>query len=189
MKLLPKSFFRQDTTSIAKGLLGKYIVGGRMVGRIVETEAYLHDDPSSHSFRGKTLRNAPMFGRAGQSYVYFTYGMYHCFNIVTGPKGKGEAVLIRAVEPVSGIGIMKRNRGVGDVKNLCSGPAKFCIAFGLDKRHNEIDMMNERAKIKIMDSGKSEKFDIVETERIGIREKKVLPHRFYIKGNEFVSKK
>ena len=104
MMLLGQKFFNQPTADLARALLGKYLVLGDLRGKIVETEAYLfHDDPGCHASRGLTPRNAPMFGPAGYTYVYFIYGMYYCLNIVGGKTGEGEAVLIRALEPIQGI--------------------------------------------------------------------------------------
>ena len=103
-------FFEKPTVKVAEDLLGCYLINGNCAGKIVETEAYLEDDPGSHSFKGKTNRNEKMFGEAGKAYIYFTYGMYYCFNVVTNKEGKGEAVLIRALEPVSEIELMKKRR-------------------------------------------------------------------------------
>ncbi|HEY5615353.1 MAG TPA: DNA-3-methyladenine glycosylase, partial [Bacteroidota bacterium] len=114
MKRLPHSFYLRPTPRVAKDLLGKYIVrtfrGKELIGKIVETEAYCTGDPAAHSFRGKTNRNAVMFGNCGHLYVYFTYGMHWCANVVTQGLGVGEAVLIRAVEPIKGVEAMNRNR-------------------------------------------------------------------------------
>ena len=157
-KSLPKSFFNKSTLDIAKGLLGKYIIHqtkeGLVAGKIVETEAYLIDDPASHSFNGETNRNKSMFMKAGTSYVYFTYGMYHCFNVVTNKEGVGEAVLIRALEPVEGLEVMKRNRGkkgteFSDARNLCSGPAKLVIALGITKEHDGLDLLSDDSPLRL----------------------------------------
>jgi len=185
MNPLSKSFFEKNTIRIAKNLLGKYIKHKNMIGKIVETEAYLHDDPASHSFNGKTKRNTPMFDKPGTAYVYFTYGMYHCFNIVTNKKNIGEAVLIRALEPIKGIKQMQKNRGRDD--NLCNGPAKLVIAIGITKKHNGVDLLNKNSSIKIFDN--KENFEIVQTKRIGISKGKSLPHRFYVKNSKWVSMK
>jgi DNA-3-methyladenine glycosylase len=187
MKILPREFFDRDAVSVAREMLGKFVVVGNKVGRIVETEAYHEGDPASHSFSGKGFRNAVMFGGPGRAYVYFTYGMYHCFNVVCGGEGRGEAVLIRAVEPVEGVDEMKENRGLSEVKNLCSGPAKFCIAFGIDKGFNGKDLCSGEG-IGIYE-GDEVDFDVVETTRIGISKGVELPYRFYVKGNKFVSRK
>lgn len=186
MKPLPKTFFEKNTITVAKNLLGKYLIHKNLIGKIVETEAYLQDDPASHSFKGKTKRNLPMFDNPGTSYVYLTYGMYYCFNIVSNKKGIGEAVLIRALEPISGVNIMKKNRRKQD--NLCNGPAKLTIAMGINKKHNGINLLSPNSPIKIL-QGKKEKFNIIETTRIGISKGKNLRYRFYIENSKFVSKK
>ena len=131
---LGKKFFNQPTIDLAKSLLGKYLVFGNLKGIIVETEAYLgYNDPGCHASRGQTLRNAPMFGPAGNIYVYLIYGMYYCFNIVSGKIGEGEAVLIRALEPIEGIPLMQKRRKTTKLENLCSGPGKLTQAFGITK--------------------------------------------------------
>jgi len=129
---LRQSFFARDATSVAPELLGKRLVVGRCQGRITEVEAYTNDDPASHAFRGPTPRNSAMFGPAGRLYVYFTYGMHHCANIVTGLPGDGQGVLLRAVEPVAGLDQMRARRGprVAE-RDLTNGPGKLAQAFGL----------------------------------------------------------
>jgi len=189
MKPLPKSFFNKPTNEIARSLLGKYIVKGKMVAKIIETESYLFDDPASHSFKGKTPRNASMFDHPATSYVYFIYGMYHCFNITTNKKGIGEAVLIRAVEPVKGVEEMKNNREVKEKKSLTNGPAKLTIAFRINRTHNNLNLLNKNSKIKLMQPEKEEKFKIEKAKRIGISKGKNALQRFYIKDNNFVSRK
>jgi DNA-3-methyladenine glycosylase len=182
------SFFDKSTLEVAKSLLGKYLVhstaAGRIVGRIVETEGYLQDDPASHSYRGKTLRNASMFGRAGTSYVYLTYGMYHCFNIVTNKEGIGEAVLIRAIEPISGLSLMKHNRKKVKVHELCSGPGRLTIAFGITKELDGIDLLHNRLTVR----NSKFKTSICQGPRIGISKGTELPYRFWVKDNRFVSR-
>lgn len=189
MNILPRSFYEQDTVDVASSLLGKILVheteDGTLAGRIVETEAYLADDPACHASRGMTPRNCVMFGVPGHSYVYFTYGMHFCFNVVTAREGIGEAVLIRAVEPITVIEVMARNRGVQKITEIASGPAKLCQAFELDKRHNGLDLMN--SELEIVDDGYIPE-KIVTTTRIGIRLAADLPLRFYIDGNPNVSK-
>lgn len=184
MKILNSEFFNKSTIDIARELLGKYIVfnslNGEIIGEIIETEAYLKDDPASHSYLGKTKRNSAMFEKAGTSYVYFTYGMYYCFNIVTNVLGVGEAVLIRAIKPVSGIEIMKKNRGFIDEKKLVNGPAKFTMAFGLDKGHNGLNLLNPLGKLRLVESGIKLKREIKTSERIGISKGKEKMWRFWI---------
>ena len=180
-----KKFFNQPTVDLAKALLGKTLVFGDLQGIIVETEAYLYkDDPGCHASRGMTMRNAPMFGPAGRTYVYLIYGMYHCLNIVSGKKGEGEAVLIRALEPVQGIALMQRRRKTKKIENLCSGPGKLTQAFGITKKHNNLSLLD--GKMSVYNS--RTKPEICTTTRIGLSEGKELELRFYIKDNKFVSK-
>lgn len=186
-------FFKGSTEEIAKRLLGKILVrifnGKILAGKIVETEAYLDmNDLASHSAVGLTERNKVMFGEAGLAYVYFTYGMHYCFNVVTGEEGKGSAVLIRALEPIEGLELMKKFRNINDVANLTNGPAKLCQAFKIDKKLNGVDLKNS-SEIFIAEPIHNENFEILTTTRIGIKKSKDLPLRFYIKENKFVSKK
>jgi DNA-3-methyladenine glycosylase len=190
MKRLPCSFFDRDTKVVARELLGKYLVlrtaQGTISGKIVETEAYHENDPASHSYRGKTPRNTPMFGKPGHAYVYFTYGMHWCFNIVTEPDGTAGAVLIRAVEPVQGIKLMQANRKKTDLKILTNGPAKLTQAFGIDREFNGKDLCHGPLGI-YSDQGNSEKFKIMRTRRIGISQAEQALLRFYVQNNLFVS--
>jgi DNA-3-methyladenine glycosylase len=133
---LPISFFARDSTEVAPDLLGKRFVVGRCHGRITEVEAYTSDDPASHAYRGRTPRNAVMFGPAGRLYVYFTYGMHHCVNVVTGHPGDGQAVLLRGVTPVQGLATMRSRRGPVPDARLADGPGKLAQAFGLDLADN-----------------------------------------------------
>ncbi|MDR0320015.1 MAG: DNA-3-methyladenine glycosylase [Treponema sp.] len=181
---LGKKFFNQPTFDLAQSLLGKCLVFGGLRGIIVETEAYLKDDPGCHASRGLTIRNAPMFGPAGQTYVYLIYGMYHCLNIVGGKKGEGEAVLIRALEPVDGIALMQRKRKTKKIENLCNGPGKLTQAFGITRKHNNLSLLE--GPLYVYNS--KLKPEIVRTTRIGLSVGKELELRFFIKGNGFVSK-
>jgi DNA-3-methyladenine glycosylase len=182
---LGKKFFSQPTVELAKALLGKYLVYGDLRGMIVETEAYLYrDDPGCHASRGQTARNAPTFGPAGRVYVYLIYGMYHCLNIVSGKSGEGEAVLIRALEPVQGIEKMQKRRKTKKSENLCNGPGKLTQAFGITRKHNNISLLE--GNFRICDSRK--KPEICTSRRIGLSAGKELELRFFIKGNRFVSK-
>jgi len=182
---LGKKFFNQPTVELAKALLGKYLCFGKLKGMIVETEAYLYkDDPGCHASRGKTVRNAPMFGHAGNTYVYLIYGMYHCINIVSGKEGEGEAVLLRALEPIEGIPLMQRRRKTKKIENLCNGPGKLTQAFGITKKHNNLSLLE--GPIQILDNKKS--YKIAKSTRIGLTEGKELELRFFIKDSEFVSR-
>ena len=138
---LKLAFFKRPTLKVAEGLLGKYLVvkrGGRILaGKIVETEAYIgEDDLACHASRGRTNRSETLYQKAGAIYVYLVYGMYHCLNIVTEREHFPSAVLIRAVEPVDGIEVMKKLRKTDALRNLASGPGKLCMAFGIDKKMN-----------------------------------------------------
>jgi len=190
---LPRSFYLRPTLTVARDLLGKYIVrrlkGKSLIGKIVETEAYLGDnDPASHAFRGKTKRNEVMFGEGGHLYVYFTYGMHFCANVVTDAERRGRAVLLRAVEPLEGRDIMVKNRKLKDApyKNLTNGPAKLCEAFGINGRHNGTDLLSD--EIFITTGEEIPRKQIISTSRIGITNGAEKLWRFYISGNPFVSK-
>ena len=136
MKRLNKSFFQRPTLQVTQELLGKILKVGKCAGRINEVEAYIgRNDPACHAARGKTERNKVMFGPAGRLYVYFTYGMYHCANIVTEEEGFPAAVLIRSIEPLEGKTLMETRRG--KKTRLCDGPGKLCIALGMTRKsHN-----------------------------------------------------
>jgi DNA-3-methyladenine glycosylase len=173
-------------------------IGGKLLmGKIVEVEAYCMNDPASHAFRGRTKRNDVMFWKGGHLYVYFTYGMHFCSNVVTGDEGTGEAVLIRAVEPVAGIELMVKNRQKGRqgglhlldgayLINLTNGPAKFCQAFGIARNENGSDLFD--SDIIIIEELKASSFSIGRSSRIGIRNGVDKKWRFFIKGNPWVSK-
>ncbi|AFK05397.1 3-methyladenine DNA glycosylase [Emticicia oligotrophica DSM 17448] len=189
--LLPKEFYeKHDTITLSKLLLGCTLIHesleGRTAGIIVETEAYLKDDPACHAYRKKSARNAPMFENAGITYVYLIYGMHHCVNIVSGGEGVGEAVLIRALEPTEGIELMQKRRKTNDLKNLCSGPGKLVQAMGITLDFNFLPLYSEDFYCI---ERKNHNFSIVTTTRIGITQGADLPYRFYIDGNKFVSRK
>ena len=187
---LPRQFYLQDTVTAARAILGKVLVHrteeGIIAGRIVEAEAYASNDPSCHACRGMTKRNATMFGPPGHAYIYFTYGMYYCFNAVTAPEGVGEGVLVRAAEPLEGIDLMAEKRGSDVLTNLASGPGKLCMAFGLGKAQNALDLTG--SDLMIVDDGFIPG-EIVTATRIGIREAADYPWRFYLEGSPHVSRK
>ena len=167
MQKLPRSFFNRPTLQVAKELLSKVLVIGDCSGRINEVEAYIgQDDPACHACRGKTKRNEVMFGPAGHLYVYFTYGMYHCANIVTERKGFPAAVLIRSIKPLSGIETIKKRRERNE--HLADGPGKLCIALGMTKKsHNGKDLCGS-SDCFVYDDGFVPK-KIRKSPRIGIR--------------------
>ena len=195
-KLSPP-FFHQPTLKVAKELLGKFLIRkiGRKIlaGMIVETEAYVgFHDQASHAHKGKTPRNAVMFGPGGFSYVYLIYGMYSCFNITTEEKNYPAAVLIRALEPIDGINLMKKFRGADEVTNLCSGPGKLCQAFKITRELSGLDLTKSK-NFWLEDRGLIIKQkQIVKAPRIGVDyagNYKDKLWRFYLKDNKFVSKK
>lgn len=191
-RLLPCIFFARDTVKVAPDLLGKYLVrlkdGERMIGRIVEVEAYRgSDDPASHAYRGQTPRNRPMFGNPGHAYVYFTYGNHYCLNITTQKAGTPGAILLRALQPVEGINSMRRFRPNVPDSELTNGPGKLTKALAIDKSLNEQDM-TIRGPLFVEDHGKDD-FEIWSSTRVGIREGLDRLWRFYIKGNPYVSKR
>ena len=192
------SFFSRSTTRLAKDLLGTYLAHdspqGLTIGKIVETEAYLfRGDLACHAAKGQTKRNAAMFGPAGVAYVYLIYGIHLCFNVVSGKVGEGEAVLIRALEPIEGIELMKKRRNTDNERMLCNGPGKLVQAMGISREHNAACRRSGDLRILPPESfaAKNEKVrkpSIVTTTRIGINVAQDLALRFYIKGSKFVSK-
>jgi DNA-3-methyladenine glycosylase len=188
---LPRSFYARRSTEVAPDLLGRILVrrtqdGVKLAARIVETEAYEPDDPASHAFRGKTARNAVMFGEPGHLYVYFTYGMHFCMNVVTGRSGEGMAVLLRAAEPVGGLEEMRRRRGRSHVRELCSGPAKLCQAFGVDRSFDGTDLVQGN-DLWIAEGTSVPSSLVVAGGRVGIRVGLEHAWRFTVDGDPYVS--
>lgn len=190
-EILPRSFFERDAREVGPQLLNKVLAcaDGR-AGRIVEVEAYVGAiDPAAHTFRGKTKRNAVMFGPAGHMYVYFTYGMHWCANTVCGDEGEGNGVLIRALEPVAGLDLMRAARPkIRRDKELCSGPARLTQALGITGEQNGIDLVRARDGYTVLDDGTPAPKNVPGSARIGIREGTDLLWRWYIAGNPNVSK-
>jgi DNA-3-methyladenine glycosylase len=212
MPKLSRSFYLRPTLEVARDLLGKFIVcrhrGRRLIGRIVEAEAYREGDPASHTFRGKTKRNEVMYSKGGHLYVYFTYGMHFCANVVTRKEGIGEAVLIRAVEPIEGIEVMMKNRFPTHhptihqstirqltihqstdhqfLLNLTNGPAKFCQAFGISREQNGTDLVGNT--IYLVNGETIPRSRIGRSTRIGVTNGGEERWRFFVKGNEWVSR-
>lgn len=174
---VPRSLFAGDAPLVAPLLLNKLLVHGECVGRIVEVEAYREDDPASHSFRGATPRNAVMFGPPGHLYVYFTYGMHHCANVVTGAAGEGAAVLLRAVDPVAGIELMRTRRQ--GRPQLADGPAKLCQAFAIGPEHDGADLCRG-PEIGVFDDGTPPPSEPLVGPRIGISKAVDVPWRWRV---------
>ncbi len=204
---LTTEFYQQPTLDLARNLLGCVLVHnspeGRTAGIIVETEAYLKDDPACHAYTRKTVRNAPMFGPVGMIYVYQIYGQYYCVNISSGGEGIGEAVLIRALEPTEGLDLMAERRIAAQQRiqqffgktyadrvlkptQLCKGPASLVHAMAITKEMNFWMIQDSPLSIE---PAVLHDFDVIQTTRIGIKVGVELPYRFYVKGNAFISKK
>lgn len=184
-------FLKGSANQVARQLLGceleRTINGQTIRVRIVETESYDQDDEASHAFGGKTKRNSVMYGAAGHLYVYFTYGMHYCCNIVTGFAGYGSGVLIRAVEPLEGELVMETNRHGISGANVSNGPAKLCQALEIDMRMSGHDL--ETTPLKLIAKYPLTDSKIVKTTRVGISKAKEFKRRFYIKNNPYVSKR
>jgi DNA-3-methyladenine glycosylase len=204
MRKLEREFYKRTSVEVSKDLLGKYLVhridGEELIGKIVETEAYMGtEDKAAHSYGGRrTSRNEVMYGEAGFSYVYIIYGMYDCMNVVTSGIGTPHGVLIRALEPVGNIerlcelryGKASNQLTKAQLKNLLNGPGKLCRALGITRKENGKDLCGD--EIYILEEDNKEEFKIVETKRINIdyaEEAKDYLWRFYIQGNPYISKK
>jgi DNA-3-methyladenine glycosylase len=195
MMRLKRGFYARDTLTVARELLGQRLVrrweGQELVGRIVEVEAYVgRDDEACHAFRGRTARNAVMFGPPGHAYVYFIYGMHHCVNAVTEPEGKAAAVLIRAVEPLEGIDVMCVHRKGRQGVELTNGPAKLCYALGIDRDLNGADLVSGQA-LWIESDRKVEEIGVARGPRVGVRGDEralTVPWRLWIRDHPYVSR-
>ncbi|HZK25787.1 MAG TPA: DNA-3-methyladenine glycosylase [Oscillospiraceae bacterium] len=190
-KQLENNFFHRPTEDVARALLGKVLVhqgtAGVTAGRIVEVEAYLYrNDAACHAARKQTIRNRPMFGPPGTAYVYLIYGLHYCFNVVTGLEGEGEAVLVRALEPLAGLNIMAERRGTAVTKKMAAGPGNLCRALAITKAHNGHNLNRPPLYLADDDFVVSE---LVTTTRVGINVATDLPLRFYIANNPFISRK
>lgn len=194
-KTFPQSFFERDPVSVAKDILGHFLVrrvqDSFLVGKIVEVEAYLDEsDPASHAAAGMTERSKIFWGPGGRAYVFVIYGIHHCLNVITMPKGEPGCVLIRAVEPVIGIEIMRRNRGGRDGVELTNGPGKLCSAFDIDLSFNNMDLTDLKSTLFIARNLEIHEgsFEIGVTPRVGISKGTERMLRFFIQGNPYVSR-
>jgi len=181
---LTKAFFRRSVHEVAPDLIGATLLFNGVGGRLVEVEAYHHTDPAAHSFRGPTARNAVMFGPPGYAYVYRSYGIHWCLNFVCEPKGSASAVLIRAIEPTAGLPLMRRRRGLTDLRLLCAGPGRVCEALGITAVHNGL-ALDEPPFALFTRTGEAE---VVAGPRIGITKAAEMPWRYGLKGSAFLSK-
>jgi DNA-3-methyladenine glycosylase len=196
-KPLPRSFYSPSAKLVAPALLGHLLFRrsreGVRAGAIVETEAYLHDDPACHAAPGLTPRNRVMFGEAGFAYVYFIYGCHFCVNAVCGPAGVGEAVLIRALQPIEGEALMRRARPNYHGASLTNGPGKLCQALSLARGLNGVDLCDPASDLLILQNPGASDFvqahgGISATARIGITRAAKSPLRFLLPKNQFISR-
>jgi DNA-3-methyladenine glycosylase len=192
MKPLSKRFYERDPATVARELLGKTLVRRlnhqTLSGKIVETEAYYgENDPASKAYKGRKAFNELMYLDVGKTFIYMVHGNW-LLNIVAHPKGGVGAVLIRAIEPIQGIELMKKNRGVDDVYALTSGPGRLTRAMGITKEQNGLDVTKAENEIAIFEAATLEDFEICSSHRIGVKRDLPQELRFYIKGNRFVSK-
>ena len=181
---LRRNFFARSVHAVAPDLIGATLLVGGAGGRIVEVEAYHHTDPAAHSYRGPTERNAVMFGPPGYAYVYRSYGIHWCLNFVCEENGSASAVLIRALEPMQGLGVMRRRRGLTDERMLCSGPGKIGEALGITRAQNGLALDRPPFELR----ARIEEPEIVTGPRIGITKAADVPWRYGLKGSRFLSK-
>ena len=186
--MLARDFYARPAVEVARDCLGKILVHGSTAGRIVETEAYLGvDDRAAHAWRGITKRTQLLFGPPGHAYVYFIYGMYECLNFVAEEEGKAGCVLIRALEPVAGIDLMRRRRPTAKrIEDLASGPGKLTLAMGITRKQNGADLTG--GNLKVCQERDEPPVEIEVSNRIGITHCADWPLRFFVAGNRFVSK-
>ncbi len=179
-----KAFFDRSVHAVAPDLIGARLTVDGVGGIIVEVEAYHHTDPAAHSFRGQTARNAVMFGPPGYAYVYRSYGIHWCVNFVCEGEASASAVLIRAIEPTDGLPLMRRRRGVGDLRLLCSGPGRVCQALAITAAHNGLALDRPPFDLRT----RNRDVEIVAGVRIGLTKAVDLPWRYGLKGSRFLSK-
>lgn len=190
---LPRAFYARPTLAVARDLIGKTLVravdGTTLAGIIVETEAYVAaNDPAAHGYRGQTPRTRSMFGPPGHAYIYISYGMHHCLNVVTEAEGAAAAVLVRALQPTAGLPLMRARRGATAAeRDLCRGPGRLCQALGLILADDGTDLLGPALWITGT-PGFPADISIVATPRIGITHAKERPWRFIIAGNRYVSR-
>ena len=181
---LESEFFARSVHEVAPDLIGVTLLVGGVGGRIVEVEAYDHEDPASHGFRGRTDRNASMFGPPGHAYVYRSYGIHWCLNLVCEEEGVANAVLLRALEPTHGLDVMRERRGLDRERLLCSGPGRLCQALGVTREHDGRPL--DRPPFELLE--RDRRIDLVRGPRIGITRAAELPWRYAEAGSRFLSR-
>jgi DNA-3-methyladenine glycosylase len=183
---LPAGFFERDVVDVARDLVGATLALGDCTGRIVETEAYDESEAACHAHAGVTARTGPLFGPPRHAYVYLSYGIHELFNVVTGPEGHGAAVLVRAVEPLEGIDLMRARRPGRRDRELCSGPGRLTLAFGIGLAHNTLALDGTPGRPVLL-AGESPAPELLSGPRIGITKAAELPWRFCECGNPWIS--
>jgi DNA-3-methyladenine glycosylase len=181
---LARSFFARSVHEVAPDLIGATLLVGGVGGPIVEVEAYHHTDPAAHSYRGRTSRNAVMFGPPGHAYVYRSYGIHWCVNFVCEAEGSASAVLIRALMPAAGLAAMRRRRGVSDDRLLCAGPGRVCEALAISNAHNGAAL--DKAPFTLF--ARTAPAEVVAGPRIGISKAADLPWRYGLAGSRYLSR-
>jgi DNA-3-methyladenine glycosylase len=181
---LTRDFFARSVHEVAPDLIGVVLLVDGVGGTIVEVEAYDQEDPASHGYAGRTARNASMFGPPGHAYVYRSYGIHWCLNLVCEPPGRAEAVLVRAVEPTHGIDAMRARRGVDDLRALCSGPGKLCQALGVSRDHDGLALDEPPFELRPRAAAP----EIVTGPRIGITRAAELSWRYGLGGSPYLSR-
>jgi DNA-3-methyladenine glycosylase len=184
MTRLGRDFFARSVHEVAPELLGVTLLVDGVGGPIVEVEAYDREDPASHGFRGPTARNAAMFGPPGHAYVYRSYGIHWCVNLVCGEGGTPEAVLLRALEPAYGLDEMRRRRGLDDPRLLCAGPGRLCQALGIGREHDGLPLDAPPFELR----PREREPEVVRGRRVGITVARDLPWRYGIAGSRFLSR-
>ncbi len=182
---LERAFFARTVHEVAPDLIGATLLVDGVGGVVVEVEAYDQEDPASHGFRGRTARNASMFGPPGHAYVYRSYGIHWCLNLVCEEEGRAEAVLLRALEPTHGLEAMRARRGVEEARALCSGPGKLCQALGVTREHDGLPLDEPPFALYARESAPG----IVTGPRVGITRAAELSWRYTLAGSPFVSRR
>jgi DNA-3-methyladenine glycosylase len=183
-RALPADLFARSVHEVAPELIGATLLVDGVGGRIVEVEAYDHEDPASHGYRGRTARNASMFGPPGHAYVYRSYGIHWCLNLVCEDVGVANAILVRALEPTHGVEAMRERRALEDPRLLCSGPGRLCQALGITRAHDGLAL--DRPPFELFERDRS--VEVAAGPRIGITRAAELPWRYVEAGSRFVSR-
>jgi DNA-3-methyladenine glycosylase len=183
-RALPTELFARSVHEVAPELIGVTLLVDGVGGRIVEVEAYDQEDPASHGFRGRTARNAAMFGPPGHAYVYRSYGIHWCLNLVCEGEGVASAVLVRALEPTHGLDVIRERRGLDAPRLLCSGPGRLCQALGITREHDGLPL--DRPPFELLE--RERPVEVLAGRRIGITRGAELPWRYVEAGSRFLSR-